>query len=27
VPGWLTVPARINGALPGLFHRLAAWFG
>jgi short-subunit dehydrogenase len=27
VPGWLTVPARINGALPGLFHRLAARFG
>jgi uncharacterized protein len=27
VPRWLTVPARINGAAPKVFHRLAARFG
>lgn len=27
VPRWLTVPARINGALPELFYRLATRFG
>jgi short-subunit dehydrogenase len=27
VPRWLTVPARIQGAVPELFHRLARRFG
>jgi hypothetical protein len=27
VPRWLSVPARINGALPETFHRLATRFG
>jgi uncharacterized protein len=27
VPGWLTLPARIGGALPGAFHRLSRRFG
>ncbi|MBV9141944.1 MAG: SDR family NAD(P)-dependent oxidoreductase [Pseudonocardiales bacterium] len=27
VPRWLTVPARLQGAVPELFHRLAAHFG
>ncbi|KAF4408879.1 MULTISPECIES: SDR family NAD(P)-dependent oxidoreductase [Streptomyces] len=27
VPGWLSVPARIRGAAPGLYDRLAARFG
>lgn len=27
VPGWLTLPARISGALPGVFHRLSRRFG
>jgi short-subunit dehydrogenase len=26
-PRWLSVPARLHGALPGLFHRLAGRFG
>ncbi len=26
-PAWLTVPARLHGALPGLYRRLAARFG
>jgi short-subunit dehydrogenase len=27
VPSWLTVPARVNGLFPGIFHRLASRFG
>jgi short-subunit dehydrogenase len=27
VPRWLTVAARVNGGLPGVFHRLATRFG
>lgn len=27
VPGWLRVPARVRGAAPGLYRRLAAVFG
>ncbi|MFC7990961.1 SDR family NAD(P)-dependent oxidoreductase [Streptomyces pilosus] len=27
VPGWLCVPARVRGAAPGLYRRLAAVFG
>jgi uncharacterized protein len=27
VPRWLSVPARVNGALPEAFHRLATRFG
>ncbi|KIE27840.1 short-chain dehydrogenase [Streptomyces sp. MUSC 125] len=27
VPGWLCVPARVRGAAPGLYRRLAARFG
>lgn len=27
VPGWLTVAARVQGAFPGAFHRLARRFG
>ncbi|MFJ6215417.1 SDR family NAD(P)-dependent oxidoreductase [Streptomyces sp. NPDC092296] len=27
VPGWLRLPARLRGAAPGLYHRLAARFG
>jgi short-subunit dehydrogenase len=27
VPGWLTVAARVQGAVPELFHRLAQRFG
>ncbi|GAA0535936.1 oxidoreductase [Saccharopolyspora subtropica] len=27
VPRWLVVPARLQGALPGVFHRLARRFG
>jgi uncharacterized protein len=27
VPHWLTVPARLQGAVPELFHRLASRFG
>ncbi|MER5393878.1 SDR family NAD(P)-dependent oxidoreductase [Saccharopolyspora sp. NPDC002686] len=27
VPAWLAVPARIQGALPGLFRGLSKWFG
>jgi uncharacterized protein len=27
VPGWLTVAARVQGAAPGIFHRMAGRFG
>lgn len=27
VPAWLTLPARISGAVPGVFHRLSRRFG
>ncbi|HCA85450.1 MAG TPA: short-chain dehydrogenase, partial [Streptomyces sp.] len=27
VPGWLRIPARLHGAAPGLYHRLASRFG
>lgn len=27
VPRWLTVPARVQGALPEVFRELARWFG
>ncbi|WUC40514.1 SDR family NAD(P)-dependent oxidoreductase [Streptomyces cellulosae] len=27
VPGWLRLPARVRGAAPGLYRRLAATFG
>jgi short-subunit dehydrogenase len=27
VPGWMTIPARIRGAMPRLFRRMAARFG
>ena len=26
VPGWMAVPARLRGAFPGLYRRLAARF-